>query len=97
MLQATTSYDRITVPAHGERVSYDEETGELSVPDTPIIPIIHGDGIGKDVGPAAQQVLDAAAEASGHSIAWMPLYAHERVRGVGRRPYRGRNAIGRTR
>ncbi len=70
------SYDQIEVPDTGEKITLaDEETGELDVPDTPIIPIIHGDGIGTDVGPAAQKVLDAAAEATGRSIAWMRLYA----------------------
>jgi isocitrate dehydrogenase len=70
------SYDKVEVPEDGEAITVaDEETGQLDVPDTPIIPIIHGDGIGTDVGPAAQQVLDAAAEATGRSIAWMRLYA----------------------
>ncbi|ELZ32913.1 isocitrate dehydrogenase, partial [Halogeometricum pallidum JCM 14848] len=53
------SYDQIEVPENGEKITLaDEETGELSVPEHPIIPIIHGDGIGTDVGPAAQKVLD---------------------------------------
>jgi len=70
------SYDQIDVPEAGEQITLaDEETGELNVPETPIIPIIYGDGIGSDVGPAAQKVLDAAAEATGRSIAWMRLYA----------------------
>ena len=70
------SYDKIEVPSEGEQITLaDEETGELNVPETPIIPIIYGDGIGSDVGPAAQQVLDAAAEATGRSIAWMRVYA----------------------
>jgi len=70
------SYDKIEIPDDGEQITLaDEETGELNVPETPIIPIIHGDGIGSDVGPAAQQVLDAAAEATGRSIAWMRVYA----------------------
>ena len=70
------SYDKIEVPDEGEQITLaDEETGELNVPETPIVPIIHGDGIGSDVGPAAQQVLDAAAEATGRSIAWMRVYA----------------------
>ena len=70
------SYDKIEVPEAGEQITLaDEDTGELNVPETPIVPIIHGDGIGSDVGPAAQQVLDAAAEATGRSIAWMRVYA----------------------
>ena len=70
------SYDKVDVPDDGEAITLaDEETGELNVPSNPVVPIIHGDGIGTDVGPAAQQVLDAAAEATGRSIAWMRVYA----------------------
>jgi isocitrate dehydrogenase len=75
------SYDKVDVPEDGEAIELaDEETGELNVPENPIIPIIYGDGIGTDVGPAAQQVLDAAAEATGRSIAWMRVYAGESAR-----------------
>ena len=75
------SYDQIEVPEAGEKITLvDEETGELNVPETPIIPIIYGDGIGSDVGPAAQKVLDAAAEATGRSIAWMRVYAGSSAR-----------------
>jgi isocitrate dehydrogenase len=69
------SYDKVEVPDDGRAITVDEDTGELAVPSTPIIPIIYGDGIGSDVSPAAQQVLDAAAEATGRSIEWMRLYA----------------------
>ncbi|MFB6096911.1 MAG: isocitrate dehydrogenase (NADP(+)) [Haloferacaceae archaeon] len=75
------SYDKVEVPEEGEKITLaDEETGELNVPDNPIIPIIHGDGIGVDVGPAAQKVLDAAAEATGREINWMRVYAGESAR-----------------
>jgi len=75
------SYDKVEVPEDGEPITIaDEETGALDVPETPIIPIIHGDGIGTDVGPAAQKVLDAAAEATGRSIAWMRVYAGSSAR-----------------
>ena len=75
------NYEKVSVPEDGEPIALaDEETGELDVPTNPIIPIIHGDGIGTDVGPAAQQVLDAAAEATGRSIAWMRVYAGESAR-----------------
>ncbi|MCL9816709.1 isocitrate dehydrogenase (NADP(+)) [Natronocalculus amylovorans] len=75
------SNELIEVPEDGEKITLaDEETGKLNVPDNPIIPIIHGDGIGTDVGPAAQKVLDAAAEATGRSIAWMRVYAGESAR-----------------
>jgi isocitrate dehydrogenase len=75
------SYDKVEVPDEGEKITLaDEETGELDVPDDPIIPIIHGDGIGVDVGPAAQQVLQAAANATGREINWMRVYAGETAR-----------------
>ncbi|SEH43239.1 isocitrate dehydrogenase (NADP) [Halopenitus malekzadehii] len=75
------STNHISAPEDGTRITLvDEETGELNVPDTPIIPIIYGDGIGTDVGPAAQTVLDAAAEATDRSIAWMRVYAGESAR-----------------
>jgi len=75
------SYDKVDVPDDGEAITLaDEETGELNVPSNPVIPIIHGDGIGTDVGPAAQGVLDAAAEATGRSIAWMRVYAGSSAR-----------------
>ncbi|GAB6863002.1 isocitrate dehydrogenase (NADP(+)) [Haloplanus litoreus] len=74
------SYDKVEVPDDGAVITVDEDTGELAVPSNPIIPIIYGDGIGKDVSPAAQQVLDAAAEATGRSINWMRLYAGESAR-----------------
>ncbi|WP_224448899.1 isocitrate dehydrogenase (NADP(+)) [Haloprofundus salilacus] len=75
------SYDQVKVPEEGQKITVaDEEAGELDVPENPIIPIIHGDGIGTDVGPAAQKVLDAAAEATGRSISWMRVYAGESAR-----------------
>jgi isocitrate dehydrogenase len=75
------SYDQIEVPEAGEKITLaDEETGELNVPENPIIPIIHGDGIGTDVGPAAQKVLEAAAEATGRSVEWLRLHAGESAR-----------------
>ncbi|GAB3668050.1 isocitrate dehydrogenase (NADP(+)) [Halopiger thermotolerans] len=75
------SYDKIEVPDDGEKITLKEGSeDELEVPDNPIIPIIHGDGIGKDVGPAAQEVLEAAAEATGREINWMRVYAGESAR-----------------
>jgi isocitrate dehydrogenase len=72
------SYERVEVPSEGEQITSGD--GELTVPDDPIIPIIHGDGIGVDVAPAAQRVLGAAAEAMGKEIHWMRLYAGESAR-----------------
>jgi isocitrate dehydrogenase len=75
------SFEEVTVPEAGEPITVvDEDADELDIPENPIVPIIYGDGIGEDVAPAAQQVLDAAAEATGRSIAWMRLYAGESAR-----------------
>ncbi len=71
-MPSAPSFDQIE-PPNGSTITY--ENGELNVPDDPIIPIIHGDGIGQDVGPAAQKVLQAAAKATGREINWMRVYA----------------------
>ena len=53
--------------------------GVLHVPDNPIIPFIEGDGIGVDIWPAAQLVLDAAAKKYGKSIAWKEVLAGQKA------------------
>jgi len=73
------SYDKVDVPADGSRIEVDDND-EFVVPDDPVIPIIYGDGIGVDVGPAAQKVLQAAANATGREINWMRVYAGESAR-----------------
>jgi isocitrate dehydrogenase len=76
-----SDYDLVEVPSDGTPVELaDEETGELDVPDDPIIPILYGDGTGVDVAPAAQDVLSAAAEATDRTINWMRVYAGETAR-----------------
>ncbi|MFC4357411.1 isocitrate dehydrogenase (NADP(+)) [Halobium salinum] len=72
-------YEKVEVPADGEQITANDD-GTLNVPENPVIPIIHGDGIGQDVGPAAQKVLDAAAEATGRSVEWMRVYAGQSAR-----------------
>jgi isocitrate dehydrogenase len=72
-------YDKVEVPQAGDKIEVAED-GELVVPENPIIPIIHGDGIGTDVGPAAQKVLQAAANVTGREINWMRVDAGESAR-----------------
>src|SRR6056297_2486663 len=72
-------YDKVDVPEEGQKIEVTADN-ELEVPEKPIIPIIHGDGIGVDVGPAAQKVLEAAAAATGRDIAWMRVYAGSSAR-----------------
>jgi isocitrate dehydrogenase len=52
----------------------------ISVPDSPVIPFIKGDGVGGDIWRAAVVVMDAAikrAYAGGRKIAWQELWAGE--------------------
>jgi isocitrate dehydrogenase len=51
------------------------DDGTLSVPHEPVIPFIRGDGIGIDIWPAAQRVLDAAVVRHGRRVAWKEVLA----------------------
>jgi isocitrate dehydrogenase len=53
--------------------------GVLNVSDNPIIPFIEGDGIGIDIWPAAQMVLDAAAKKHGKTIEWKEVLAGQKA------------------
>ena len=67
---------KVRIPT-GEKIKLNQD-GSLSVPDNPIIPFIEGDGIGVDVTPAMQMVIDAAvnkAYQGKQKIAWMEIYA----------------------
>ncbi|MFQ5718671.1 MAG: isocitrate dehydrogenase (NADP(+)) [Acidobacteriota bacterium] len=57
--------------------------GRLTVPDSPIIPYIEGDGTGPDIWAATRPVLDAAVAAAyggKRTIAWMEVLAGEQAR-----------------
>ncbi|MCU7842885.1 MAG: NADP-dependent isocitrate dehydrogenase [Candidatus Thiodiazotropha sp. (ex Monitilora ramsayi)] len=74
------AYDKIVVPSEGEKITVDAN-GALSVPNNPIIPYIEGDGIGVDVTPVMQKVIDAAVEKAyggERKISWMEVYAGEK-------------------
>lgn len=73
------AYKHIQVPELGEQITLDSH-GKLAVPNTPIIPFIRGDGIGVDITPVMQFVIDAAVEkayAGARKIAWTEIYAGE--------------------
>lgn len=56
--------------------------GELNVPDTPVIPFIEGDGTGRDIWRATQNVLDSAVEKAyggKKKIAWKEVFAGEKA------------------
>jgi isocitrate dehydrogenase len=73
-------FDKLTIPKQGEKIEVVKE--RLSVPDNPIIPVIEGDGVGRDIMKAARRVLDAAVEKAYHGkrkIVWFDVYAGERA------------------
>ena len=72
---------KIVVPSQGEKITVNADNA-LNVPDHPIIPFIEGDGIGVDITPPMQKVVDAAvAKAYGgkRAISWMEVYAGEKA------------------
>ena len=71
---------KIKVPSTGEKITVGEDN-KLNVPDNPIIAFIEGDGIGADITPPMQKVVDTAvAKAYGkkRKVAWMEVYAGEK-------------------
>lgn len=73
------SYQHIQIPEGGQITVNDD--GTLNVPNNPIIPFIEGDGIGVDITPVMQRVLDAAVEKAyggERKIAWMEVFAGEK-------------------
>jgi len=68
-------FEKVNLP-EGDLIEFRD--GELVISDNPIIGVLRGDGIGLDITPAMQNVVDSAiAKAYGgkRRIAWMPLYA----------------------
>jgi isocitrate dehydrogenase len=73
-------YKHIVIPADGEPVVIKNK--KLVIPNRPIIPVIEGDGIGRDIMKATRRVVDAAVEKAyggKKKIAWMDVYAGERA------------------
>ncbi len=71
-------YKHIKIPEKGQRITF--KNGKIVVPDRPIIPVIEGDGIGRDIMKATRVVVDAAVEKAykgKKKIAWMDIYAGE--------------------
>lgn len=70
--------DQLTAPTEGERIGYVDR--QLVVPNAPIIPVIEGDGIGRDIMKVARRVVDAAVKTAYNSekrIVWFDIYAGE--------------------
>ena len=74
------AFEHIKEPDAGSKISIDS-SGNLIVPDNPIIPFIEGDGIGSDITPAMIRVVDSAVEKSyggKKKIEWMEIYCGEK-------------------
>ena len=71
-------FDQLTVPTDGEIIQ--TANGQKVVPDNPIIPVIEGDGIGRDIMKTTRRVVDAAVQtayAGEKQIVWFDVYAGE--------------------
>ena len=58
------------------------QNNELNIPDFPVIPFIEGDGIGQDISPAMQKVINATvlkAYDGARKIDWLEIYAGEKA------------------
>ena len=52
-------FKHIEIPKEGQKIQFDA-SGNLAIPDNPIIPFIEGDGIGSDITPAMIDVVNNA-------------------------------------
>src|ERR1700676_5586113 len=84
----TPKYEKLTAPKRGTRVTV-EPGGRWNIPDDPIVCLLRGDGIGRDVGSTpgittcAVRVLDAAVEKAYRGkrrIQWFDIHAGDVAR-----------------
>jgi len=78
------NFDKLQRPNTGSRITVGP-SGELTVPDDPIVPFIEGDGTGPDIWRATRLVLDAAVEKAyggSRKIHWFEIYAGEKANEV---------------
>src|SRR5260221_5620701 len=87
---AAPTYDKLTAPKQGTRVTVDD-SGKWKIPDDPIACLMRGDGIGQDVGSVpgittcAVRVLDAAVDKSykgKRKIHWFDIHAGDVARAM---------------
>lgn len=77
-------YQKIQVPYEGKKITRNND-GNILVPDNPIIPFVTGDGIGIDITPVAQKVLNSGVEIAykgKRKISWMEIYAGEKAQAL---------------
>lgn len=74
-------FEQLTIPTSGERI--ESADGQKVVPDNPIIPVIEGDGIGRDIMKTTRRVVDAAVQTAydgKRKIVWLDVYAGENAK-----------------
>lgn len=79
----TFSPEHASIPEDGSPIRM--ESGELIVPDQPIIPFIEGDGMGPDIWAAAVRVFDAGVSVAyndARRIRWMEIFAGEKAQEI---------------
>ncbi len=77
-------YQQIKEPHEGEKIKINNDSS-LNIPNCPIIPYIEGDGIGIDITPVMQKVVNSAvnvAYGNNRKISWMEIYAGEKATSV---------------
>lgn len=71
-------FEKLTVPTEGDRI--ESGGGDRTVPNKPIIPVIEGDGIGRDIMKVTRCVADAAVQTAYNGekqLVWFDVYAGE--------------------
>lgn len=71
-------FEKLTVPTEGDRI--ETGGGHRAVPNKPIIPVIEGDGIGRDIMKVTRRVADAAVQTAYNGekqLVWFDVYAGE--------------------
>lgn len=74
-------YKKVSLPSGGLPIKIIGK--KLVVPDNPIIPVIEGDGIGRDIMRATRRVVDRAVEkqyGEKRKIVWFDVYAGEKAK-----------------
>ncbi|MBM3237350.1 isocitrate dehydrogenase (NADP(+)) [Candidatus Poribacteria bacterium] len=74
------NFDKIKPPTEGKEIKLTDSG--ISVPDNPIIPVIEGDGIGRDIMKATRRVVDAAVRKAydgKRKLVWFDVYAGEKA------------------
>jgi isocitrate dehydrogenase len=76
-------FKHIKIPENGQRITVRNK--KLAIPNKPIIPVIEGDGIGRDIMKATRRVVDAVVEKAykgKKKIVWMDIYAGENAKRI---------------